>query len=375
MVKSRSQVVVVRNAKQPKLIRIANKKRNTGRRRQTRGLLKGAFGNCTVEYIKSIIDPFENVGPRLGWGTMIPTTVTQIYLRGFQNADANGNVQLILMPSAKGMLIEWGGATNAYANGTSVDAINATSMNATFEAARIISLGLKSWPNLALTAAPGVLWSGAAILKYAEIQASLVSADFQAFPTTLVTRGVDGGTTTGRPIDPSSFEFQEYIVDTVGWTGIPGTAEATLPFSTPYHVYTGIGNGTTVYYEAVINVEGTVALHHGSTPAISGQSGDTSELLATEHGTIERMWNFVKEYLPYPSTPGINSVGVMAKEIANTAYTSLLSYAGKAIGNAIGGPVGGYAGALIGNTVGTLKKMREINNLMPYQSDGVRLLK
>jgi len=341
-------------------------------------LLKGAFGNCTGEYIKSLIDPFENVGPRLGWGTMVPTTVTQIYLRGSFAAGASGDAQLLLMPSAKNMLIAFGGATNAWTAVGGLDALNAASVNSTFEEGRIISMGLKSWPNLALTAAPGVLWSGAALLEVSDIESTLVSADFQAFPTTLVTKGVEGGTVTGRPLDPTSFEFAEWIVNSAGWQGSSFLADTDiLPFSIPYQVYTGVGSGTLINYECVINVEGTVALHHLSTPAIVGQSGDTTAMLSDEHSTVERLWRTIKDWLPFPSTPGIDTIGTVAKQIGNAAVLAIQNGGRELLrqsANVGGAMLGQKALGLITGAISTGRTMYQLNNLLPYAASGVPLL-
>jgi len=53
----------------------------------------------TLEYCKSLADPFEFSGPRLGWGCMVPTNVVQAYVRGSTTANADGSVSLMMLPN------------------------------------------------------------------------------------------------------------------------------------------------------------------------------------------------------------------------------------------------------------------------------------
>jgi len=334
-----------------------------------------AIGPCTTEYLKSLIDPFENTGCKLGWGTLVPTTLSQAYLRGTVTADAGGNAQLIAFPSVVGIVAAWGGVTNAVANGTQANALDQASVTSQFTGGRIISIGLKSWPNLALTSAPGVLYQGAGVFQGQDITATITAADLQAFPTTVVTKGVEGGTVTGRPVDPKSFQFDETVTNTKGWMQYIAAEDAAgaaldslIPFSLPYQCYTGIGNGTLVNYEVVVNFEGVTALHHSSTSAISGQPSQTTALVSSEWPSIEAMWNGVKGYLPTPAIAGIDSVASIAAGIGGIGS--------KVGGNLLSGV--GYAAKQFGKQAAfyglSQYGVPAVQNLMGYAASAVPML-
>jgi len=245
--------------------------------------------------MKSLADPFDNPGPRLGWGCLQPTQVVSSYLRGSAIVDGvSGALSLAAVPSV-GNLLWKNNAGISTATWTTVASADAAVAEANFAGARVISLGIRAFPSVAQTAAPGVCAVGALPFQSATSLGAMTATDLLAFPTSHVCRGYEGGSSCGRPQDPNSYDFQGQIVAASGWAG--GTA---IPFSIPYIVFSGLPANTTVYFEVVVNYEALYNMAHGVSPLNSGDQPQAGPTLADEWPNLERMWSTIRQVLPTP---------------------------------------------------------------------------
>jgi hypothetical protein len=355
--RARKVLAVVKQA------RTARRHRHTSNRGSKRMPVAGP--SVTAEYCKSLVDPFEHLGCRLGWGTMIPTTLSQAVLRGSVTADAFGNVQLFALPFASTLAVVYGGLVNAYTTGTIVPALNNTAIKNGFSEGRPISLGLKSWPNLGLNSPPGTLYQGAGVINPLALSTTIVATDLQAWTTTVVDRGIYGGTVTGRPIDVTSFTFDPSLVNATGAADIVAATNNTFDFSIPYQYYSGIGAATVVQYEITLNFEGITLDGHATTSIVPGFTGAGELMLSDEHTNAESMWQKVKNYLLPPATSGISSQSSAADRIG-LAVDQLVYYRRAAAGIGLGVAALGFAtGALGAGAVGSAG-VAAATSLMPY---------
>lgn len=308
--------------------------RPRGERTRKRATKGSNASLCTPEYIASLCDPFEHSGTKLGWGTLIPTRVEQAYLRGTTTANADGTLALAAAPSAKGMLYV-GNSGGAAGFGSNVDASDLTAITGNFTDGRVISLGIRAFPSIAATAAPGYVYAGALPGMTNNTLAACTTADLTAFPTSHMSIGYDGACATGRPVDPSSFLFSPLIVNGSGW---PSTTTTVIPFSIPYIAFQGLPAGATVAYEVVLNFEGTTLLAHNATALGMGEDTTGSKTVSDEWSSVEQMWHAVKPALPPPGRP--------------FEWSSVIDGAAALAGGAIGGYFGGTAGAGVGSNIG-----------------------
>jgi len=338
-----------KNKKKP-VVRQPKKKKHKQRVRRVRG------NDITTAYISSLVDPFQHPGVKLGWGTMVPTTLAQAYVRGVTTTNGDGSLVLVALPQACSNN-GWGSVSffangAAVANATSaVASYDATAIAASFSSARVVSIGLRSYPIIAATATPGVVYSGAIPTTTTTILATMSPNDFYAFPTSHMSVGISGGSSTGRPIDVSSFEFKAYAVNADGYGYSNIEIEENIPFSIPYQAYSGLPASTSVAYEFVMNFEGTEQLKHSAAPLGQGDAGSGDSLLSSVWGSIERMWATVKPALPPSGRPGIQSAdqdGLLAsvfRRVGSGVVKSIANSSGQQLGRAgLNYLAGGYGG-------------------------------
>jgi len=281
-----------------------NRKRNRNRNRaqasfnpSSRNQLSQSSGRggVTNDYIRSLLDPFEYRGCRLGWGTMVPTQLASAYLRTTVTANADGSLGLLAYPNAVNMLSVFAGGAAVAAATSSVNATDAAAIAANFDTGRPISIGIRAIPSIALTSAPGFCYAGALPGMTNTSANALTVNDLVAFPTSILAgNAVTSGSSTGRPQDLNSFTF---LAQAVNASGFAGTTP--LPFSVPYLAYTGMPAGATVSVEVVFNFEGIELLAHSAAGLGTGEVAETS-LLSNAWNSIESMWSSVKQVLPPP---------------------------------------------------------------------------
>lgn len=251
-----------------------------------------------TQYINTINDPFTHGPLRLGWGTMVPTNLYTAILRTSFTGNADGSFGVAMMPSLGGAnnniwfnnagagVATWN--AQAYANGTNIYNM--------IKECRIVSGGVKVFPMVPGTAAPGVLYAGSLpALTVTDFGATTINT-FAAVPYLKIGYGATGGCAVIHPIDPVSFEF----------TSIAGTGYQTGTLansSSPIIVGLGFPASTVVFVEVVLNIE---AINETSVTAVITnpelRSSDATNDLTDAFPSVENMWKTIKSYLPESSS-------------------------------------------------------------------------
>lgn len=265
-------------------------KRNNKVAKNGSNLVLGPMASMTREYMKTLVDPFTYAGVKIGWGCLCPSSVTTIYFRGTATANADGSLAIIARPAATNSIGIFNGGA-AVGITSSVSSTDAAAIDANFGSGRIISMGLKSFPSIAATSAPGISYCGALPGVNYTLISGMTPNDLAAFPVSLQGIASIGCCATGRPQDPNSFIFSNEVVDTGGYTG---TVE--FPFSVPYNAYLGLPASSVVAYELAINIEGIVKLKTGAVGI--GQNMSITKTLADYWPSVEKMWSYVSPQLP-----------------------------------------------------------------------------
>jgi hypothetical protein len=255
---------------------------------------KSSIGGLTSAYFNSLVDPWEYSGCKLGWGCMSPSACTTIYLRGTTSANSDGSLALATIPSAANCLQIWNGGA-AVTTSSTVAATDSGSIANNYSAGRVISIGIKAFPSIAATAAPGVAYSGAIEGISNSIISGMAPNDFVANPNTRQDIASLGASATGRPQDTNSFIFSGPVVNATGFSNSPNTTTL-YPTTTPFIAFTGLPSSASVAYEVVINVECLLLTVHSSA-ALGGMAfGDS---LANYWSSFEQMWGKFQHQLPF----------------------------------------------------------------------------
>lgn len=297
--RGRSAAVVV--ARVPVVVGGKKKRKARGRARVSRAMAGPMTGcDCTLEYFKSLSDPFELGGLKLGWGCMVPTTSVQATFRGTSVTGTDGSLGIVLLPSPTTGLLLYNTVATA-PNPTILGSLsNFAAITANCAEGRIVSMGVRAFPNVALTTVPGVVYSGATVASNFITFNALSPNDLIALPTSHQSIGLNGASSTGRPIDPESFIFSSFVIS--GFTA--GAANSvSIPFSVPYIVFTGLTPGATVFIEAVINIEATQVIAHGATTVLP-DTDELSETVGDHWPTPESLHRLLGKYLPHPGRAG-----------------------------------------------------------------------
>jgi hypothetical protein len=294
----------------------------------------------TAAYFKTLVDPFENAAPKLGWGCMVPSQVTQGYARFNEATNADGSIAIIVLPCiTSGIQVNNSGSTGvtwvpaSYGNGPAI--------NANFSEGRVVSVGVRVVPDLAMTSPPGAIYTGATVASNWNNVLSLSPNDFKNLPTTHMSRGYDGGSSTGRPVDPDSFTFFTYVVNASGFGGDATSQDASLPFSVPYIVYQASTSAAIqMIVEVVINIEATQIIGH-TVSTIMPDDGNAQPRLCDYWPSFESMWGRIRNSLPHPGRAG---------EAAAASDESYISALLSGVGSV--GRQGAYqAGRLVGSSL------------------------
>lgn len=286
--------------KKTKTITVVRTKARRRRRRALKDVAPNRAMSLTASYLKSLVDPFEHNGVKLGWGCMVPSTVITAYSRFSISASAiDGSLALLLLPcSTNPCRIGTLGASAAIGTATYNNTANQASITNSCAEGRVISAGIRAFPSIAMTVPPGVVYTGALVATTWTNLQTINPTQLASSVTSQQTIGLHGASATGRPVDPDSFTFTTVAVDGNGYNSAAHTGD-TIPFSVPYIVFLGLPEGATVFVEIVINIEGTPSIGVNQTP-LYGHSSFTEESLSDYWPTFEGMWNRVKSILPSP---------------------------------------------------------------------------
>jgi hypothetical protein len=214
------------------------------------------------------------------------------------------------------VLINGAGAANTF-NG-SLSASNTQGILAQMSQARVVSGGIRAFCLFPLTDAPGVLFAGQ-LLNASNVTLGVVATSSVNFLTTLPSSELGIGTAGARgltmPEDPASFIY----------TNLPllGNTLGTYTSSVPYIAGLGFPVGTTVWFEAILNLEG---LSSDSAQSMGG-SNDAEVTNPT-----------LADYFPTPSQAYHAVRGLVGNSVVLDA----------ALGAAQGYQTGGVRGAAVG---------------------------
>jgi hypothetical protein len=294
--KSSSSTTVVVSTGRPKSnVTVAKPQRPRKARKRVQRTTPGV--DLLRDYVNTLRDPFEHGAVKLGWGCYSPTELATLWYRGsFTTNATDGSFAVMIMPTGSGSGSVGPIATNAGGINTSTWAAtawsNLTPVQNMLNAARIVSVGVKCYPQVAATSAPGFVYSGCIPNSSYTAAAALTPNQYSQQPYLKFGQGSCGAIATGRPVDPTSYEFYTTLVSATGYP--VGTS---LPFTIPIVVFTGLPVASTVLVEAVLNLEGlpdqqtsTVALE------MTGEGGydSSSPTLADAFPNMESMMRSVK---------------------------------------------------------------------------------
>jgi hypothetical protein len=261
--------------------------------------------DCTLEYFKSLVDPFEFGDIKLGWGCMVPTASPQAFFRGTVVSGTDGSLTIAVLPSVFGGILLWNTAVGTVGTTSANNFGNQTAITANCGEGRCVSIGVRAFPNIALTSVPGSVYSGATVATTFTQLNTLATSDFIQLPTSHQSLGIAGGSSTGRPVDPESFIFYNFIVDGIGLTNTAsGNTTRSIPFSVPYLSFVGLPASTTVYYEVVMNVEATQVVAHSGQTILADAASIKGESVGDYWPVPETLHRLLGPYLPHPGRPG-----------------------------------------------------------------------
>lgn len=267
-------------------------------------------------YSNTLNDPFECEGVRLGWGCLVPSTIATAYLRQTITSNADGSIGLMALPNSANILYQ-NIAGAAVATWTANNATDNAACNNNFGTGRCISIGMKAFPSIAATAAPGASFAGAITGLTVTQLLALTPNDLEALPMTQMGIGTNGATATGRPIDPTSFQFTAHTVNANGIL-----AAETPSFSVPYICFEGLPASSPVVVEVVMNFEGLALMTHLA--AGLGEGETSSNVLSSTWASIEQLWNHIKPDLIQVAKNTVSSAAALgANTLGNFASRQL----------------------------------------------------
>lgn len=224
----------------------------TRRRRQamaSAATQSGPARNFLQAYANTLNNPFEYPGVPLGYDCFLPTTQVSGYNRGTFAVSSDGSFSLVVFPSAGAFFQSDNSTVTTPHTGAFGTPANFSAIQNAIDESRVVSCGLRCFVTFPATSASGVIYSGTAPdLNISQYQA-FDTQTMASLPGSRIGIGTEGAQVHTRPYDNASFEF--FAGNTNGFNS------TSIPYHTSgYIVGTGFPAGSTVYYEAVINLEG-----------------------------------------------------------------------------------------------------------------------
>jgi hypothetical protein len=173
--------------------------------------------------------------------------------------------------------------------------------------------------------------SGATVIESISQFVTLTPTDLVNLPTSHWSNALPGASSTGRPVDPSSFTFNQNVVD-----GMQGNATEDVTFSVPYLVFSGLPTSAQIAFEAIFNLEGTQVIQHSILPMIP-DSDISAPALCDYFPSFEAMHRKVVPLLPAPGRPG------EATASSDASFMDTIWSAVKGVGSAVGQRLLDYA--------------------------------
>lgn len=284
-------------------------------------------------YVNTLRDPFEYPAVRVGFGTMVPTSLYTAYYRGIFVCNADGTFAVFQSPTlgttASGLYFNnTGAATTTW---TALDYINKGTLSGVMSECRIVSGGIRVLPQVPATAAPGIGYAGS--FPSATTNTLVVAAPntLVSSPHLIMGRAAEGACALVRPVDPDSFTFTNYNM-----TGFP--TNTINPSSTPMIILTGLPPLSTLIVEAMLNLE-SISSYQTAGQALTNPElvASVQETLADRFSNIEQMFRRASAYIPTSGqintaatlVQAIGSVGRRVHRVLNPR-TALSGYSGGA---------------------------------------------
>jgi hypothetical protein len=264
-------------------------------------------------WIMSLNDPFTHQGPKVGFGTLQPSTRVTGYVKTTLLCNADGSLAFYMCPTLGVTTVNMGynNAGLTVATWNTVGFTNVAAIAAQANEARIISGAIRVVPLLAATAQPGIITAGSIPSTNQANMNAATPNQLIAAPYGTVGLAINGATINSRPIDDASFTFTNFTL--VGGTG------TLTNWSIPYVVVSGCPAATPVFIEAVLNAEVIGGLTAASSYIDAEQLNVPDSLAGGMYATAEQAFRF--------ATKHINPSAVMsaAHEFASSgnAYNAL----------------------------------------------------
>lgn len=287
---------------------ISNRRRKRSNRSRTNNSSISALPKQVSGYLATLTDPFEYGAIRVGFGTLVPTGLGTAYQRNNFTANSDGSFAIGVFPSTGSapsshnpICFNVGGASSS--GWSAVQWINTTAIFNTISTCRVISCGLKVYPQVPATSAPGTLFAGS--LPSAQYNVTFGDTTGLSTPNQLASSpylkvgyGATGAAATSRPEDIAAFMFNTALQQGNGNVFLG--ASTTPPNSAPMIVGTGFPGSCLVNYEVVMNFEYTYPTFSSTTmleQPLSGSS-QSNESLSDLFPSLESMWTRIKPLLP-----------------------------------------------------------------------------
>jgi len=272
--------------------------------------------NMAMQYMKCLADPFKFGPVRAGFDTLLPTQVHTAYTRGTLIASLDGTARFFLNPGI------FAGVSSSISFVSNVPAWitgnynNAAFLNAQADEYRVLAMGIRAFPRIAATSAPGMCFMN--LVPKMDFNELATYANYSATSATTMpytqihlasSNTTDFYQNCWRPGDVSDFIFKGYdqplILNTAGTitlnslnTSTGGWKDTTTAFLDT--IFTGLpviaAAGTPVYYEVIVHYETTDSIE-----AINSETANDASPSVASEGTfssLETMFRSMSNNLP-----------------------------------------------------------------------------
>lgn len=287
------------------------------------------FSPALQAYYSCMARPFDCPPIRVGFGCLVPTALHTAYLRGSAGANAtDGSFDFVVTNFLNATLLfnNSGGANTP--SWTVIGSANASVISGQIDMARVVGAAIRIFPQVALTAPPGILSSG--ISPRCDISdfvtfCSQTTNTRQNLPYNQFFQSRTGDTECNevcwRPTDVKDFEFSDLsaasffgtaggIISANSATSNVGSGSLDSGGSFLHISGTGLPASCNIFYEIVLHLECTDTINS----IVNDSGADSSPSLCQDQsiGSVESAFRTLSKYLPSPSS-AITAAGYLAR--------------------------------------------------------------
>jgi len=330
--KNKNKVVVVEKRSKNK-----NRKNKRIKMKRTKNI---GLGPVALQYLKCLSDPFKYGPVRAGFDVLVPTSLSTSYFRGTLIANVDGTLRIFCNPSLYNGINYSTGTHTAASGWASTDFSNATTLKSTADQFRVIGFGMRCFPRIAATNAPGMCFMNLVpkmdaneLSTYANFSPDQASSMSYSQIHLASSNNTDFYQITWRPGGVNDFIFKGYdnkiVVNTSGSLTLnslnslsTGFADTTTAFLDV--IFTGLPStgtvtpvGTPVFFEVIVHYETTNSIES----VISEVGSDNSPSVASEGSvtSLEGLYRSMVNSLPDTSTVVALGVTGLASPLINNA--------------------------------------------------------